>query len=165
MPFFNRLTAVVLTAILLGPVVPAEARTKKGDKFIAQGRMAEAKKDWDAALENYEKALSEDPADVLYQISAQKTRFQAAQFHIDKAIKIRASGQLGEALLEFQKAYAINPSSSAAEQEVRRTQEMILRERKRAEETGKAAPPEQQGLTPLQAMKKDTQERIAAMLP
>ena len=44
---------------------------------------------------------------------------------------------LGEAMLEFQKAYAINPGSSVAQQELVRTQEMILRERKRVAETGK----------------------------
>ncbi len=43
------------------PMVPLHASTKKGDKYFAQGRVHEAKKEWDAALEVYEKALSEDP--------------------------------------------------------------------------------------------------------
>src|SRR6266536_3136635 len=105
MYLFNRLTAIMMTAVLLGPTLPLQARTKKGDKFLTQGRLHEQKKEWDAALENYEKALSEDPADILYQMAATKVHFQAAQSHIDKALKLRAGGQLGEALLEFQKAY------------------------------------------------------------
>src|SRR5450759_3948180 len=125
MYLFNRLTAIILTAVLLGPMLPLEARTKKGDKFLAQGRLHEQKKEWDAALEDFEKALSEDPADILYQMAATKMHFQAAQSHIDKAFKRRVEGQLGEALLEFQKAYAINPGSPAAAQEVRRTTDMI----------------------------------------
>src|SRR5215471_10890087 len=125
MSFFNRLTAVVLTAILIGPVAPLQAKTRKGDKYLAEGRVHEVKKEWDAALQQYENALSEDPADVVYQMSAQKARFQAAQSHLDKGLKVREQGQLGEALLEFQKAYGLNPGSSAAEQEIRRTQEMI----------------------------------------
>src|ERR1035438_6411484 len=120
MYLFNRLTAIVLTTMLLCPTLPLAARTKKGDKFLADGRIHEQKKEWDEALENYEKALSEDPADIVYQMAATKVHFQAGQSHIDKGMKLRSAGQLGEALIEFQKAYAINPGSAAAAQEVRR---------------------------------------------
>ena len=95
MYLFNRLTAIVLTAVLLGPTLPLEAKTKKGDKLLAEGRMHEQKKEWDAALQYYEQALSEDPADILYQMAATKVRFQAAQSHIDKGLKLRSQGQLG----------------------------------------------------------------------
>src|ERR1051326_6505245 len=116
MQFFNRLVAILVTAALLEPMLPpVEARTKKGDKFLSQGRMHEARKEWDEALDAYEKAFAEDPADVLYQMAADKCRFQAAQFHIDKGLRIRARGMLGEALLEFQRAYSINPGSAAAD--------------------------------------------------
>src|SRR5450631_1198852 len=109
---FNRLTAIVLTAVLLGPMLPLEAKTKKGDKYLAEGRIHEQKKEWDAALESYELALSEDPADIVYEMAATKVHFQAAQSHIDKGLKLRGEGQLGDALLELQKAYAINPGSA-----------------------------------------------------
>src|ERR1035437_6702100 len=118
---FNRLTAIMLTAVLLAPMLPLEARTNNSDKLLTARRLHEQKKEWDAALEAYDKALSEDPADILYQMAAAKVHFQAAQSHIDKAFKLRSEGQLGEALLEFQKAYAINPGSAAAIQEIRRT--------------------------------------------
>src|SRR5436305_6753607 len=125
MPLFNRLTAVALTTVLLGPMLPLEARTRKGDKYLNEGRVHEQKKEWDAALEAYGRALSEDPADILYQMANEKTRFQTAQSHVDKGLRIRAQGQLGEALIDFQKAYSINPGSAVAEQETRRTMEMI----------------------------------------
>src|SRR5450432_314399 len=119
---FNRLMAIVLTAAMLGPMLPpAEARTRKGDKFLSQGRAYEAKKELDEALDAYNKAYAEDPADIVYQMAAEKCRFQTAQSHIDKGIRIRARGLLGEALLEFQRGYSINPGSAAAEQELRRT--------------------------------------------
>ena len=165
MLFFNRLTAVVLAAALIAPAVPLEARTKKGDKYLATGRASEAKKDWDAALESYEQALSEDPSDVVYQMAAEKARFQAAQMHIDKGLKTRNQGLLGEALLEFQKSYAINPGSAAAVQEIRRTQEMIQRERARVEETGREAPAQERALTPTEEAKKATRDKIDRMLP
>ncbi|MCX6626918.1 MAG: cohesin domain-containing protein [Candidatus Solibacter sp.] len=165
MYLFNRLTAIMLTAVLLGGMLPLEARTKKGDKFLTQGRLHEQKKEWDAALEFYEKALSEDPADIQYQIVATKIHFQAAQSHIDQAMKLRTEGQLGEALLEFQKAYAINPGSAAAIQEIRRTTDMIERERKRVQETGKEADPRERALTAGDKAKKETEDRIASILP
>ena len=162
---FNRLAAVVGTAVLIGQMAPVEAKTRKGDRFYAEGKTHEVKREWDSALEAYEKALSEDPAEVVYQIAAQKARFQAAQAHLDHGLKVRDEGQLGEALLDFQKAYALNPSSSAAEQEVRRTQEMIQRERERIQQTGKEAPPEVRALTPVEEEKKQTQEKLNRLLP
>src|SRR6187402_1139134 len=112
MSLFNRLTAAVVAAVLAGPIVPVEARTRKGDKALVEGRNFETKREWDAALEEYEKALAEDPGEIVYQMAAEKARFQASQNHVNKGISIRSKGQLGEALLAFQKAYNINPGSS-----------------------------------------------------
>jgi general secretion pathway protein D len=165
MYLFNRLTAIVLTAVVLGPMLPLEAKTKKGDKYLAEGRIHEQKKEWDAALQSYEQALSEDPSEIIYQMASTKVHFQAAQSHIDKGLKLRSQGQLGDALLEFQKAYAINPGSAAATQEIRRTTEMIERERKRVQETGKESSPKERALTEGDKARKETEERISSILP
>jgi general secretion pathway protein D len=137
MSIFNRLTALMVCAALLGPIAPLEARNRKGDKQVSQGRNLEAKKDWDAALEAYEKALAQDPSDIQYQMAVQRARFQAAQVHIEEGVKLRSQGQLGEALLQFQRGFSINPASSVAVQEIQTTQEMIERERQRVLQTGK----------------------------
>jgi general secretion pathway protein D len=165
MSFFNRLTAVVVSFALLGPLTPVEARTKKGDKFLAEAKLHEAKKEWDAALDCYEKAQSEDPTDPVYQVAADRGRFQASQAHVERGMTVRAQGQLGEALMEFQKAYAINPGSAIAAQELLETQQMILRERKRIEETGKEASPEVRSLTPGQTAEQEENEKIDRLLP
>jgi len=164
MPFFNRLTAVLVALAMLAPALPLEAKTRKGDKYLSDGRVHEAKKEWDAALEDYEKALSEDPAEMVYQMATEKARFQAGQVHIDKGLKLRAQGQLGEALLEFQKAYAINPSSAIAVQETQLTRDMIERERKRVEATGKVDPPAVRALTPLEEYKKNERDKLDRIL-
>lgn len=165
MHFFNRLTATFLAAALAVPLVPLEAKTRKGDKYLAEGRIHEVKKEWDAALQSYLEALAEDPAEMVYQIAVDKTRFQAGQYHIDRGLKIRGNGQLGEALLEFQAALRINPGSSVAAQEVMLTQQMIERERQRVQQTGKASSPEDRSLTPAQEIKKETQDKINRILP
>ncbi|MBZ5723897.1 MAG: hypothetical protein LAP87_02765 [Acidobacteriia bacterium] len=165
MSFFNRLSTVLVAAALLGPMAPLDARNRKGDKFLADGRIHEEKKEWDAALESYEKALSEDPAELVYQMGAQRSRFQASQKHVENGLKIRAQGQLGEALLEFQKGYAQNPGSQIAAQEIITTQQMIERERKRMEQLGKESAPEERALTPSEEARKQTQDKISRMLP
>jgi general secretion pathway protein D len=162
---YNRLVALALTVLLAAPILPLEAKTRTGDKYFAEGQKAEAKKDWDTALANYERALSEDPSEVVYQIAADKARPRAAQAHVDAGLKLRAKGQLGEALLEFQKAYALNAGSSTAAQEIQITTEMIQRERKRLAETGKESPAEERALTPAEEAKKQTEEKIERMLP
>ncbi len=165
MSFFNRLTAVILSLALLAPVPPLEAKTKKGDKYFAQGRAEEAKKNWDAALEDYEKAVAEDPDEIMYQMGLDKARFHAGESHVDRGLTLRGQGQLGEALIEFQKGYAVYPSSAIAQQELQETQQMILRERKRVEQTGKEAPPEVRSLTPGQAAEQAEDDKIKRMLP
>jgi general secretion pathway protein D len=153
--------------LLLGAAAaPLAARTRKGDKLLAQGKDREARKDWDAALEFYEQALSQDPTDVAYQLAANRVRFQASQAHVDKGQTLRAQGSLAEAMLEFQKAYAINPSSTIAEQEIRITQDMIRREQRKAEQDPTAeSTPEERGLTPAQAAKKAREEKLATLQP
>jgi general secretion pathway protein D len=142
--------------VFLMAIPPLPARTKKGEKFLAQGKKAELSKQWDQALEQYEQALSEDPTDPAYQMAAQRIRFQAGAFHIDLGQKLRAGGKLDEALTEFERAYRIDPSSSMAETEIRRTRGMIEREKKK----GAAANPEERGMTPSELARKQTQERV-----
>ncbi len=165
MSFFKHLTAVVAAIALLGQMVPVEAKTRKGEKYLAQGRIYEVQKNWDAALEQYQKALAEDPAEIVYQIAVDKVRFQAGQAHVDNGLKIRGQGQLGEALLEFQRALSINSTSAVARQELDLTRQMIERERKRVEETGKQAPAEERGQTPADQAREATRKQIDRMLP
>jgi len=164
MLFFNRLTAVLVAAAMLVPLAPLEARTRKGDKFLAEGRIAEGKKDLDAALGLYEKAMSEDPADLNYQMATQKARFQCAQMHVDTGLRLRGQGQLDESMAEFRKAFGINPGSAVAAQEVEITRQMIERERKRQAATGKETPAADRALTPVQEYHKQENERMGRLL-
>jgi general secretion pathway protein D len=161
MPFFNRLVAVLLAAALAAPMAPPlEARNRKGDKYFADGKQFEAKKEWDAALEAYGRALSEDPGDIAYQMSEMRCRASAAQWHVEQGITTRNKGKLGDALIEFQKALSINPGSIIAEQEIRRTTEMIERERRRVQESGKESPVAERALTPGERARKEADDKL-----
>lgn len=156
---FKSLASVLGLLALVGCLaVPAAGRTRKGDKFLAQGKDREARKDWDGALDFYNKALAEDPADPGYQLEVHQARFQASQAHVAQGLKLRKDGSLAPALLEFQKAYGLDPSSSVAEQEIKTTVQMIEREKK------KGADSDTRGLTPSQLAKRNSEEKLDSML-
>jgi general secretion pathway protein D len=165
---FNRLAAVVgvlaLAGGLLGPA-SLRARTGKGDQYFAEGAKYAEKKDYDNALAAYQKALAEDPSEVAYQIAVDKTRTEASFDHLEKGLKQRDQGNLIDALAEFRRAFAISPADTAASQEILRTQEMIDRERRRVEQTGKEAPPEVRAETPSEEAKEEVRQKIDRMLP
>jgi general secretion pathway protein D len=151
---------VALVAMAVSPTL--DARTKKGDKLLALSRAAELRKEWDKSLELAEQALSEDPADVAYQLTTTRLRFYTSQYHIDLGRKLREQGQLEQALAEFQKAYGINPASAMAEEEISRTKRMIESEQNKPAAEQK---PEERGLTPTEVVKRKDDKRFASMQP
>jgi general secretion pathway protein D len=154
--------ALVICLLGLGLV---DARTRRGDKLYSEGLAHQSKKEWDAALEFFENALADDPGEMVYQMAVDKTRFQAGQFHIERGLAIRAKGQLGEGLIEFQRAHAINPASVVAAQEIQETKAMILRERKHLEQTGKEEAPEVRAMTAADLVKKEELDKMDRILP
>ena len=60
----------LLLVLFLLPHEGLQARTKKGDKFYKLGEAAEARKDYDKALDDFQKALSQDPKDAAYDLAA-----------------------------------------------------------------------------------------------
>ena len=71
----KQIAYLVALSLALGPAL--DARTRKGDKLLKEGQLAEATRDFDKALDAYEQALQEDPADGQYQLRARRVRFLA----------------------------------------------------------------------------------------
>ena len=163
LPKLRSYCAAVTALAILAPALPLDARTKKADKLLAESKLAEDEQDFEKALTLSEEALLLDPADPAYQLEVRRVRFFAAQYHITHGQQIRAKGQIQEAMAEFQRAYQIDPSSDVAEQEIRRTREMIERVKK-LEEQGKATLDEI-SLTPVEAAKRDIQDKVQRLLP
>jgi len=153
-----------VTLIFFLVLAPVEARTKKGEKLLKDGQIAEARKEYDLALKLFEEALNADPSDQGYQLAVRRARFQAAQNHVDVGQRLRQSGKLEEALAEFQKAFAMDPSSTMAEQELRRTYDMLKREKEKKDGgQAEAASPEDRGLTPGQQARKEMEDKVSTM--
>ncbi len=163
MRIWKRLATVITVWAVLAPALPElAARSRKSDRLLAQGRAAEQRKDWDKALAFYEQAQAEDPGDTAIKIATLRVRFQAGQAHVEQGLKLRAQGKLEEGLAELQKAFAIDPSSTIAEQELRITREMIAREKKKAA-AGQESKPEERGMTPAAEERQEALDRIAGL--
>src|ERR1700724_158036 len=148
--------------LVLAMLAPLPAKIRKDEKLLSQGRAAEAKKQYDEALDFYEQALSDDPSEIGYQLAMRRVRFQAGQSHVERGLKLRLNGKTAEALAEFEKAYAIDPASSIAEQEIRRTREILERDKKGP---ASGVKPEDRGLTSSEVARKETQDRFDRMQP
>ncbi len=132
-----------------------DAFNRKSEKLYKLAQKAEDRKDWDAALSLYEQALNLAPGDIALQTGAQRVRFQAGQTHVEQGAKLREAGRLEQALSEFQRGFAIDPSSSIALQQIKETTELI----EKAKKTGGVS----NLLTPLQEANKEALARISSL--
>ncbi|HEY5068897.1 MAG TPA: hypothetical protein VII37_03895, partial [Candidatus Acidoferrum sp.] len=110
--------ALMLTALLL-------TGCPKGKPDNNAGAKAEALKDYDTALDYYNKALQTSPTNTEYKLKAARARFEAAQWHVDQGRRFQEQANLELALAEFRKAQMIDPSSAVAQQEVKATTDLI----------------------------------------
>jgi general secretion pathway protein D len=111
----------------------------KGNGDYNQAAKAEELQDYDAALTYYQKAVKADPHNATYRIKLNQARFEAGQQHIKRGLELRKRGDLQAAAGEFQRALALDPGSSIAEQELNKTADMIAEQNRRSE-AGAEAP-------------------------
>ena len=114
---------LVILVTVLALVLPAAA--DKASSLYAKGQDAEARQDYQAAYNYYSQAYQLMPKNTAYRSGMARMRFEAASAHVHTGQQLRDAGKLQEAMIEFQKAQAIDPSLYTAQQEIRRTQAMI----------------------------------------
>src|SRR5437763_162573 len=105
----------------------------KGKPDFTQGKKAEALQDYDAAFNFYQKAAKADPYNASYKIKLNRARFEASELHVKRGVELRNQGNLPGAAGEFQRALAIDPGSSIANQELRKTVAMIAEKNRAAD--------------------------------
>ena len=88
-------------------------------------RQAVDVQDYDAAVEYFLKASKADPHNANYKIGLDQARFEAGQNHVKQGLQLREKGDLQGAVSQFQRAQVLDPSSTAADQELRKTLQMI----------------------------------------
>lgn len=94
-------------------------------RLYEKGQDAEARENYEAAYNLYKQAYNLKPKDLRYKASFERLRFKAAATLVHHAQGLRDEGKLQEALAEFQKAALIDPSLFIAQQELKKTLQMI----------------------------------------
>jgi general secretion pathway protein D len=115
--------AAVALLVVFFTILPAIA--DKAKNIYAKGEDAEARQNFEAAYEYYKQAYDLKPKDLRYRSSFERMRFQASAAIVHRGQGLRDEGKLEEALALFQKAAQIDPSLFIAEQELKRTLQMI----------------------------------------
>ncbi|HYA63326.1 MAG TPA: cohesin domain-containing protein [Candidatus Sulfotelmatobacter sp.] len=128
----------VLSWIFIGLAL-AGCPNKRGAQDYKAAQRAADLQDYDAAVDYYVKALAADPHNAYYRINLNQARFEAGQKHIHNGVKLREKGDLQGAISEFQRAQLLDPSSSAADQELKKSLD-LLAERNRASVQQEEAP-------------------------
>jgi general secretion pathway protein D len=113
--------AVVLLVVLA--ILPAIA--DKAKSIYEKGQDAEVRQNYEAAFGFYKQAYDLKPKDLRYRASFERIRFKAAASIVHRGQGLRDEGKLQEALAEFQRAVQIDPSLFIAQQELKRTLQMI----------------------------------------
>src|SRR6266702_7564085 len=111
--------------LLLVAAVTLPAIADKAKDLFNKGQDAEARQQYETAYEFYKQAYDLKPKDLRYRAAFERARFQAAAAHVHRGQQLKENGDLQAALAEFMHAAQIDPSSPIAQQEIRRTREMI----------------------------------------
>jgi general secretion pathway protein D len=115
------LAAMLLVVLAITLPLGAESAHSNYNKGVD----AEKRQDYERAFEYFQEAFRQKPKELRYRTAYEHTKFLAAAAHVHRGQLLREGGKLDEAIVEFQKASAIDPSSFVAQQELRRTQDMI----------------------------------------
>ena len=121
----KRLIPPALLFLLLCLGLPGFAGTDGAKTLYEKGTDAEARQNYEQAYDYFRQAYDLKPKDLKYRAAYERTRFLAAASHVHRGQLLRDAGKLDEALAEFQKALSIDGSSFIAQQELRRTQQML----------------------------------------
>ena len=114
---------VLLLVCLRFPVAAKSVDSAKA--AYDKGQDAEARQNYEQAFDYFKQAYNLKPKDLRYRTAFERTRFLAASSHVHRGQILRDAGKLDEALVEFQKGLETDPSSFIAQQELKRTQQMI----------------------------------------
>ncbi len=109
---------------------------KNGHQAYKSGDKAFDIQDYDAAVDYYSKALEADPRNANFRIKLNQARFEAGQLHIRRGLKLREKGDLQGAISEFQRSTVLDPSSVVADQELKKTLDLLAEQTRAAQQQG-----------------------------
>lgn len=96
-----RVIAVVIVAAVCTACAAGRA-FRRGDNAARAG-------DWDGAVEQYRRAVQQEPDKPEYKIALERAMLNASAAHLDQARVLEARGQLDDALREYRRASELDP--------------------------------------------------------
>jgi len=144
----SRFTRAATLCLVFFLILPVSALADQAKKLYEQGKIAEARENYEAAYDLYGKAFQLKPTEIRYKSAVYRTRFLAGASYVHRGQKLRDEGKLEDALVLFEKAYLVDPASDIAQQEIRKTKALI-------DKSGGGAKP--QAMTPLRKRLEEAQ--------
>lgn len=108
----------LIVSLICFAVSPRLHAGESAKSFYKQGQAAEEHQDYDAAFEAYHKATLDEPSNLKYKTSCERTRPLAAAQHVKRGMNLKENGKTTAAITEFLRATAIDPSNESAEQAI-----------------------------------------------
>jgi general secretion pathway protein D len=118
----NRLVGARAAVLILAAALAAACATSSA---LRQGREAENQQDYDRAVAEYTRALKSKPGDTDIRLALERAKLRAAADHFQRGRRLAATGKFEQALVEYQLAAELNPSSSEIEAELRATRTQL----------------------------------------
>jgi general secretion pathway protein D len=112
----------LLSALALSSVAGVRLHAQSASSLFKSGQAAEARQEYDAAFDFYQKANEKNPTDITYREALFRIRTTAAAVHVTNGRKLMEAGNDQAALAEFLHAAALDHSNEAAQQEIRKLQ-------------------------------------------
>ncbi len=94
------------------------------------GSEAALNKDWDEAIQHFEKARLEDPKNSVYRMALLRAKLAASYDHLNKARELASHGRKEEALVEYKKALSYGQLGKDIVEEVQRLSVEEVKEEK-----------------------------------
>jgi tetratricopeptide (TPR) repeat protein len=84
------------------------------------GQQAEIASDYDRAVVEYSRAVKEDPDNREAHLALDRAKLRASEMHFTRARRLAGTGKFEEAVIEYELAHELNPTSSDVETELRK---------------------------------------------
>ena len=111
----------VLVALLVAGTLVSCATTAS----IRVARNAELSQNYDVAVAEYTKVLRNNPDSREARQGLERAKLRASQDHFTKARRLSSTGNLEEALVEYQLAAELNPANAEIERELKETRTQL----------------------------------------
>jgi len=90
-----------------------------------QGRDAETRQDYDRAVVAYTKAVRLDPNNTNARLGLERAKLRAATDHFQRGRRLAATGRYDQALVEYELASELNPTSGDIDEQLRATRNQL----------------------------------------